>query len=81
MTIISWCSISSLLARISHSKFHSRFNRPARPIRNSPSSAEMKSSTEKPLSGEDQVAVPIQGFSDSAKDTEIVIENKKVGAG
>ena len=35
----------------------------------------------KPLSGEDQVAVPIQGFSDSAKDTEIVIENKKVGAG
>jgi hypothetical protein len=35
----------------------------------------------KPLSGEDQVAVPIQGFSDNAKDTEIVITNKKVGAG
>lgn len=35
----------------------------------------------KPLSGEDQVAVPIRGFSDSVKDTEIVIENKKVGAG
>jgi len=35
----------------------------------------------KPLSGEDQVAVPLQGFSDSIKDTEIVIENKKVGAG
>ena len=35
----------------------------------------------KPLSGEDQVAVPIQGFSDDVKDTEIVIENKKVGAG
>src|SRR5689334_21521044 len=35
----------------------------------------------KPPSGEDQVAVPIQGFSDSAKDAEIVIENRKVGAG
>lgn len=35
----------------------------------------------KPLSGEDQAVVPIQGFSDSVKDTEIVIENKKVGAG
>lgn len=35
----------------------------------------------KPLSGEEQVAVPIQGFSDSAKDAEIVIENRKVGAG
>jgi hypothetical protein len=35
----------------------------------------------KPLSGEDQVAVPIQGFSDSAQDTEINISNKKVGAG
>jgi len=35
----------------------------------------------KPLSGEDQVAVPIQGFSDNASDTEIVIENKKVGMG
>ena len=35
----------------------------------------------KPLSGEDEVPVFIQGFSDSAKDAEIVIENKKVGAG
>jgi hypothetical protein len=35
----------------------------------------------KPLSDEDQVAVPIQGFSDSIQDTEIVVENKKVGAG
>lgn len=35
----------------------------------------------KPLSGEDQVAVQLQGFSDSVKDTEIVIENKKAGAG
>ena len=35
----------------------------------------------KSLSGEDQLAVPIQGFSDNAKDTEIVIENRKVGAG
>ena len=35
----------------------------------------------KTLSGEDQVAVPIQGFSDNAKDNQIVIENKKVGAG
>jgi hypothetical protein len=35
----------------------------------------------KTLSGEDQVAVPIQGFSDNAKDNEIVIENKKVCAG
>jgi len=35
----------------------------------------------KTLSGEDQVAVPIEGFGDSDKDNEIVIENKKVGAG
>ena len=35
----------------------------------------------KSLSGEDQLAVPIQGFGDSAKDSEIVIENRKVGAG
>jgi hypothetical protein len=35
----------------------------------------------KPLTGEDQVAVPIQGFSDNASDSEIVVENKKVGAG
>jgi len=35
----------------------------------------------KPLSGEEQLAVPIQGFGDSAKDTEIVIENRRVGAG
>jgi len=35
----------------------------------------------KPLSGEDQVVVPIQGFGDNARDAEIVIENRKVGAG
>jgi hypothetical protein len=35
----------------------------------------------RPLSGEEEVAVPIQGFSDNVKDTEIVIENGKVGAG
>jgi len=35
----------------------------------------------KPLSGEDQVAVGIEGFSDSVKDTEVVMENQKVGAG
>jgi hypothetical protein len=35
----------------------------------------------RPLKGEDQVAVGFQGFSDSSKDFEIVIENKKVGAG
>jgi hypothetical protein len=35
----------------------------------------------KQLSGDDELVVPIQGFSDSAKDTEIVIENHKVGAG
>ena len=35
----------------------------------------------KPLSAEDQVAVPIQGFGDSAKDTETIIENSKAGAG
>lgn len=35
----------------------------------------------RPLAGEDEVAVPIQGFSDSVKDTEIIIENRKVGAG
>jgi hypothetical protein len=35
----------------------------------------------RPLAGEDQVAVPIQGYGDSAKDAEIIIENKKVGAG
>jgi hypothetical protein len=35
----------------------------------------------KPLSGEEQLAVPIQGFGDSAADAEIVIENRKVGAG
>jgi hypothetical protein len=33
------------------------------------------------LVDEDEVAIPIQGFSDSIKDTEIIIENKKVGAG
>lgn len=35
----------------------------------------------RPLTGQDQVAVPIQGFSDNASDSEIVIENNKVGAG
>jgi len=35
----------------------------------------------KQLSGEDQVAVPIQGFGDTAKDATIIIENRKVGAG
>ena len=35
----------------------------------------------RPLAGEDEVAVFIQGFSDSVKDNEIIIENKKVGAG
>ncbi len=35
----------------------------------------------RPLAGQDQVAVPIQGFGDNVKDTEIIIENKKVGAG
>ena len=35
----------------------------------------------KPLSGQDEVVVFLQGFGDSPKDAEIVIENKKVGAG
>jgi hypothetical protein len=35
----------------------------------------------KQLSGQDEAAVFIQGFSDSPKDSEIVIENEKVGAG
>lgn len=35
----------------------------------------------KQLTGEDQAVVFIQGFGDSAKDSEIVIENSKVGAG
>jgi hypothetical protein len=35
----------------------------------------------RPLSGQDQVAVPIQGFGSTPKDSEIIIENKKVGAG
>ena len=35
----------------------------------------------KTLSGEDEVAVPIQGFTDNISDTEVIIENKKVGAG
>ncbi len=33
------------------------------------------------LSCQDEVALPIQGFSDGAKDAEIVVENEKVGAG
>jgi len=35
----------------------------------------------KQLSGEDEAVVVFQGFSDADKDTEIIIENKKVGAG
>ncbi|MFB3779392.1 MAG: hypothetical protein ACE141_17370 [Bryobacteraceae bacterium] len=33
------------------------------------------------LADQDQVGVGIQGFGDSAKDHEVIIENKKVGAG
>jgi len=36
---------------------------------------------QKALSGTDEAAVPIQGFGDSAKDNEVVMENRKVGAG
>jgi len=35
----------------------------------------------KPLSAEDQAVVAIEGFGDTAKDSEIVIENRKVGTG
>jgi hypothetical protein len=35
----------------------------------------------KALSGEDELAVFLQGFRNDPKDTEIVIENKKAGAG
>ena len=35
----------------------------------------------KPLAAEDQAVVAIEGFGDSARDSEIVIENRKVGAG
>jgi hypothetical protein len=35
----------------------------------------------KPLTGEEEASVFLQGYGDSARDTEIVIENKKVGAG
>lgn len=35
----------------------------------------------KPLTGEDEAVVFIQGFGDTAKDSEIIIENKQVGAG
>jgi len=35
----------------------------------------------RPLAGKDEQAVLMEGFSDSASDSEIVIENKKVGAG
>lgn len=35
----------------------------------------------KTLTGEDQAAVPIGGFGDTAKDATITIENRKVGAG
>jgi hypothetical protein len=36
---------------------------------------------QRPLAGEDEMSVFIQGYSDNIKDTEIVIENKNVGAG
>jgi hypothetical protein len=35
----------------------------------------------KPLSGQDELSLFIQGYSNDPKDTEMVIENKKVGAG
>jgi hypothetical protein len=35
----------------------------------------------RPLADRDQVGVGIQGFSDSAKDHEVIIENKKIGTG
>jgi len=35
----------------------------------------------RPLSGQEEVSIMIQGFSDDIKDTEIIIENRKVGAG
>lgn len=35
----------------------------------------------RPLAGQDQVAVALEGFSNDAKDSEVVIENRKVGAG
>jgi hypothetical protein len=35
----------------------------------------------KQLTGEDEAVVLISGFSDDVKDTEIIIENRKVGAG
>ncbi len=35
----------------------------------------------KPLSGEDEVSIQLQGFGSSISDHEIVIENKRVGAG
>lgn len=35
----------------------------------------------RPLTGKDEAVVLIKGFSDKIKDTEIIIENKKVGAG
>ncbi len=35
----------------------------------------------KVFSGSDEVGMPFRGFSDSAKDNETVIENRKVGAG
>ena len=36
---------------------------------------------QRPLAGKDEQAVLMQGFNDDASDSEIVIENKKVGAG
>jgi hypothetical protein len=35
----------------------------------------------RPLSGQDEFVVPIEGFGDNASDNQIVIENRKVGAG
>jgi hypothetical protein len=35
----------------------------------------------KPLTGEDEVAVQLDGFTENLKDTEVIIENTKMGAG
>ena len=35
----------------------------------------------RPLAGEDEAVVFVRGFSDNARDNEVIIENKKVGAG
>lgn len=36
---------------------------------------------ERPLAGQDEVVAFLEGFSNDAKDSEVVIENRKVGAG